>query len=234
MALAVASSTARAGGNAITATSASFTPAAGTVLVAISHANSNTTGTVTEVTTNSGTGLTWQRAAFANFGTGGQPGGTFIDVAVVAVSASMTVTATTTNNNTTTSDRYTSLRVWVVTGADTTDPIGASAHNGSTTNNLTTTAFTTLGASSLGFCGGTDWAAPSGSIVSSDMGANGDAFNSTAILNGFGGWKNLSTLGSSATFNLDSPGAAAAQWTWASCEIQAAPVLATSRLFLPF
>lgn len=232
MPLAVASSTARAGGNAITAVTASFTPPAGSVLVCISHANSNTTGTVTCAITNSGTGLTWQRAAFANFSSG-QPGGVFIDVAVVAVSAAMTVTATTTNNNSVAGDRYTSIRVWVVTGADTTDPIGASNKNSSTTNNLTTTAFTTEQANSLGFCGGSDWAAPSGSIVSSDMGSNGDAFASLAVLNGFGGWKNLSTAGSSATFNLDSPGTAAAQWTWASAEIKAAPSL-NRGLFLPF
>lgn len=232
MALAVASSTARAGGNAVTATTASFTPPAGSVLVCISHANSDTSGTVTEVTTNSGTALTWTRAAFANFSSG-QPGGVFIDVAVVAVSAAMTVTATTTNNNSNAVDKYTSIRVWVVTGADTVSPIGASNKNASTTNNLTTTGFTTVGASSLGFCGGSDWVAAAGATVSSDMGANGDSFTSSGILNGYGGWKNLSTLGSSATFNLDAPGSAASQWTWASCEIKAASTTPT-RLFLPF
>lgn len=232
MALAVPSSTARVTANAAAATTASITPPADSVLVAITNANSNTSTSVTNVVTNTGTALTWVRVAFANFSTG-QPGGTFIDVAFCSVSQAKTITATTTNNNTTAGDKYTSVRVWVVTGADTTTWVGASNKGVSTTNNLTTPSFTTLGDSSLGFCGGTDWAAPSGSIVSSDMGANGDAFNVTGTLNGFSGWKNLSTLGSAATFNLDAPGSGAVQYTWASCEILAAASGAPTPPLLP-
>lgn len=230
MPISLRGSTARVNLNAAAAASAAYSPLAKSILVCISHANSNTTGTVTCVVTNSVSALTWQRAAFANFSSG-QPGGVFIDVAVCPAGITNTViTSTTTNNNSTGSDTRTGNKIWELLGADNVDPIGASNKGASTTNNLTTTGFTNEQSGSWGFCGGTDWAAPSGSIVSSDL--TGDAFNNAAILNGFGGFKTLAASGASSTFNLDAPATAAVQWTWASCEIKAA--LTDTGLFLPF
>ncbi len=216
------SSPARVGGNATTAATAGFTPPAQSTLVAIAHANSDTTGTVTCVITNSVTGLTWEQTGAANFADG-QPGGVFIAVAKCPNSITNTaVTATTTNNNSVAGDRYTSLRVFVVTGADQTDPTGAANEGTSTTNNLTTGAFVTTRANSMGFCGGTDWVAVAGTVVSSDMGSNGNGFSVDAVLNGYGGWKQLAGSGVSTTFNLDAPGTTGSQWTWTSVEILAA------------
>lgn len=235
MPLAVTSPTPRVNASGTSATSGQFSPPAGSVLVVVSHANSNTTGSVTCAVSNTVSALTWTQAVFANYATVTQPSGTFIHVAVCPTAlTNITVTATTTNNNTGAGDAYTSIRPWLVTGADTSDPIGGSNRGGSTTNNLTTTGFTTERANSIGFCGGTDWNA-AGAPISSDMGANGDAFASVDVLVGYGGWKALGAAGTSATFNLDASGTAASAWTWAAVEILAAPeATGGRRLFLPF
>ena len=222
MALAVASSTTRvstSGTSGKSATSGSFNAPANSVLVAITHANSPQTGSVTCAVTNNGAALSWTQAAIANLGNAGQPGGTFIHVAPCSTARNgITVTATTTNNNTG-SDQYTSIRVWVVTGANLSAPIGGSRIGGSTTNNLTTTSFAAQGNNSIGFGAGTEWNGL-GTPTSSDIGTNGDGFNVSTTLSGFSGWKQLGATGSSVTFNLDAGNTTAAKWVWAAVEIK--------------
>lgn len=218
MPLAVASTTARVNATTAAATSAAFSPAAQTVIVAIVHANSPTTGTVTCTISNNGAALSWVSGTLANYATVTRPGGTFIFVAPCPTARTgLTVTATTSGNNVS-PDTFTSIKTWVVTGADLADPIGGVNRGGSATNNLTTTGFATEGAASLGFFGGTDWNA-AGAVTSADL--TGDGFVNTDILVGFSGYKTLGAAGSSATANFDSAGTAASAWTWAGVEIRA-------------
>src|SRR6476619_5581629 len=129
MALAVdGSSPARATGaltdGTLTISTATFNPPAA-VLVATVQANARATGTTFAIT-NNGIALPWalvsQRSADVGGGLRGYAG---IFVAVLPVARTgMTVTATATPSGASTTGNSPSLKVYVVTGADTTQPVG--------------------------------------------------------------------------------------------------------------
>jgi hypothetical protein len=238
VALAVdASSPARASGantnGTLTITTASFTPPAGSVLVATVQSNDRNAGAgATGAVTNSGTALTWTKVAERNIlDSGGNSGYAGLFVAVQPTSVAMTATFTLTPGTGGSATVNTpTIKLYVVTGADTTTPVGGSAEGSSTTNNLTTTAFTTVGASSLGFVSSTAWIDTGvGAPTSADC--TYDAFDGVGgSIDALSGYKTLGTAGSSATFNLDDVGTAAGAWNWVSVEIKAAPVVPSGRI----
>lgn len=114
---------------------ASFTPTASSLLVAVAIAGIST-ATPTCVFTDS-LGGTWTNRASANTNGTGYRGGVYVGTRVISASpAAMTVTATWTAAGGTDG---TNLAVYVITGADNTTPVGGTATNVFTTD---TTTFT--------------------------------------------------------------------------------------------
>lgn len=228
MALAIDASTpVRVNTATATATTATFTPPAGSLLVAATSMNTSSSGSGTVSIANTGSALTWTLQKLANKSNGGQPGAATIHTASAA-SGAITVTATTTNNLAGT--LITSLKVYVLTGAATTNPVGGSNSGGSTTNNLTTTAFTSTGTASLAVFAATEWnalgAASSSDLTADVVVASGDS------IDGLSGYKTIAASGSSVTANLDAAGTGAAAWSWCGVEILAAA--GSAGRFLPF
>src|SRR4051812_21284339 len=116
-----------------TVTTASFTPPAGALLVACVAANSSAGLSTTAAMTDTA-GLTWTQRSVANFASTARSGYAGIYTALVPTSAAMTVTVTTSGSSGTT--RRPSLQVYVVTGADVTDPLISSGTGTSATNNF--------------------------------------------------------------------------------------------------
>lgn len=206
----------------LTVTTATFDPPASTLVVTV-QANARPGG-ATGVISSNGTALTWTTVGERSIAT---PGGTShayaaIFTAVLPASrGGMTVTATLTASSGNATDiNVPTIKVYVVTGADPVAPNGASVTGQSVVNNLTTDPFTDVGASSLGFVSASEWVGL-GAPTSSD--STLDAFTN-GFMSGASGYRPLGGTGSSSTFNLDAPGASAAEWNWVSCEVLAAGV----------
>src|SRR5688572_10609606 len=124
------------------ATTASFTPPVGALLVAFAwHDTAGGNLTNTSVVTDS-QGLTWTKRVThskQDDGSGANNGHLQISTAVVASSTSMTVTTTGTNTN-----NPAALYVRVITGADTTTPMDATPTEGHNTNGVVSLAITTV------------------------------------------------------------------------------------------
>lgn len=210
MAIAVdASSPARVAASATSGTTATFNPPV-SVLVVCCESDAARTFTIT----NNSTALTWTQIAIKS-GSPNTSTATAYWAPLTAGRTGMTVTATKSG-----AAGWQAMKVYVITGADPTTPVGGSTTGNSTTNNLTTTGFTVAGTGSLGFAAADNFVA-SGAATSADMtfSQTGTAGNIQSI----DGYKVLGSAGSSATFNLDAEGTSAAQWNWISFEIKAAP-----------
>jgi len=212
-----ASSPARVTSSGQVATTAGFNPPSNSLLVAVVNADSNTSNVngITTIT-NNGTPLTWspiveREDADSNAG----PGYVSAYYAVLPTERTdMTVTGTISGS----SLANISMKVYVVTGANLSSPIGASIEGSSTANNLTTVAYTSTAPNSLGFAAGTDWSA-NGVPTSLDI-ENG--FHSAGFISGLSAYKSsvTSPSGSPVSLNLDAGGTGAAQWNWISFEIK--------------
>lgn len=167
-----------------TVTTATFSPPAGSVLVAIVDSNSSTASSVQTITcSNTGTALTWSTAVHADGAVTGQ--GTAISV-LYAVNASaqtnITVTATVSDA---TNARH-ALRVLVLTGANTASPVGntnRALYAGATASTSLTTS-----AGSLVAAGSVDWftaGGPTGGTVANQTTfTNADVNGSTGYILG--------------------------------------------------
>lgn len=216
-----ASSPARVTGNDGQCTTASFTPPAGSRLV-VELVTTDHPQFGDEVCTSSG--LTFTLAAEDNQATGHSA---YIWASSEVPSATArTVTAEDGNLG---FGANASCKVWVVTGADSTDPIGNSGAGTSTVNNETVTGYTSSAAGSWGFCSALDTAHSAGATSTDTYEAYSSAF----------GWDGLHVRKSAATgssgvavtFNLDANTTTAAGWRWCAVEILAAggsPPAATS------
>ena len=119
----------------------------------------------------------------------------------------MTVTATP-------SSFYASLKVYVLTGADTSSPIGGTNEGSGTTSPLTTTGFSVTRAGSVGIVCASN--VTGGATMSSS-----DTTEVTAATtghNGLAGYKSLGGVGSSATMSITTSGTVALNWV--SAEIR--------------
>lgn len=215
---------------------ASFTPPNSSLLVACVMGDTGGTTdapTLAMTTTISGLGA-WTTASQARPTTTGAGGCSFVAWALLTNSASGTVTATLSatgvggGGNGTTRGR---LKVWVITGHNTTTPNGTAVSNKtSTTNNLTTTAYTSSAANTFGIVSGNEWNAL-GSPTSSDLTSN-DPWTVASANSGISGLKAVVSNGASVTFNLDAFGAAAAVWNYCSLEI--VPAASATKAPAPF
>lgn len=169
MALAIdPSSPAVATGNQ-TATTASFTPPAGsTLLIGFSGNNDDWPQfpTVPTITDNLGGHLTytiwdWQCGGLAGASASGRPstgheGQTAFWTAPVITSAPMTVSVT---NNTTLGQSQCAVNVWVLTGVDGGTPVGAHGFNGSSSGSTVAQSYTAQIDEGQGFLAVCDWSA---------------------------------------------------------------------------
>jgi len=195
-------------------TTAAFDPPACVLVAAV--CGDAPSGVVPAITmSNNGTALTWTQINVRTVAdTGGLEGiATLFAVVLSSARTGMTVTATNTISNDLT------LKLYCVTGADMTSPVGASTEGSGTANNLTTGTFNAASDGSLGFVAANDWDA-NGVLTSTDTVV--DTYHVAGQASGASGYKFVDPVGYPAAFNLDAAGTANALWNWVSAEIKAA------------
>lgn len=205
-------------GTGTTVTTASFTPPSSSLLVATVVAASGDDPVV------SGGSLTWTRRVR------NAVGGCDLWTAPVVTGASMTVSVAITDTGL---GQAGALKVDVVTGHNTANPIGNTGTGNEAVNNATVTGYTSSG-ESRGFCAAQDSGA-GGTPSSTDVAS---AFHVTSgpfiTLDGMAVRKaaDTSSAGLAVTFNLDAAGSSA-DWDWAALEIVALPAVIRPRIVIP-
>lgn len=223
MAPTLATSPARVGPTvSATQTTAAFNAAAGTVLVACATVDTSGTTNSTVTVSNSGTALSWAEAARRGSNeAGARPGTVAVYVAVVPTARTgMTVTMTSSITG-----RSTTLKVYVLTDADTSTPIGATLEGSAAVGNnvLNTTALTTTANDSLVFVLANESEVGPGNPTSSNTTI--DPYNASGSHSGASGYRSGGASGSSIGFNIDAAGTSTAiSWNWVAVEIRANPV----------
>lgn len=194
MAIAIATSPALNSGFGNDAETTSFTPPAGSFLVAAVLSNETITG---------GT-LTWtERVVDAN---------EFLRIYTTPITVSAPLTASANNGG-----GIGAIKIWVVTGQHPTTPIGATGVGESTTNNATINAYTSTAGGSRGFLLAADFTA-NGLPTSTD---DEEAFDLDGAMSGLAATKaaNSGGSGSAVTFNADAGGTGSTEWAWVALEI---------------
>jgi hypothetical protein len=176
-------------------TTASFNPPDGSLLVAVSL------GFFSTITmSNNGGSLPWAASEE------GSAIATFV-APLLTGRTGMTVTSSGVDGG------YAALKVYVVTGADLSSPVGATGSGNSSTANATVSAYTSTKAGSRGIGGAWD-SNGSGLPTSSD---DEEGFNASQSGMAVSKAANTATAGSGVTFNLHSPGSPS--WEWVALEI---------------
>jgi len=207
---------------AVSAVSGSFTPPAGALLIVTAQGTNGSTGPTSVAVTNSGTALTWTQVQLANkTTTGGGDGFASIHRAVVGTSAAMTVTATQTGGS-----APTSIKVYVVTGANTTTPVGTAVIGRGTTTPLTTTALTTTGTNSLFFASADEWSAPAAETGTAGSGMTWDSWGISGSNYGGSGYKTVAAPASTTTALSSVGGSGTMDWQYVVVEVFAAAAAA--------
>lgn len=216
-----ASSPALSTGNGPGLTSPSFTPPAGSLLVAAIGLNYSSGTTALTATVASTPALTWTQRALRNAGdAGGQGGAAQISTAPVVTSQPYTVTATNSES------AHVALKVFVLTG-QAGSPIGSSGEGSSTTNNTTPTVITAVtGATSLIIVSATDWQAL-GAMASTDLTETG--WHIASQISGLVGYETGPASGA-VTSNLDAGSTGTPAINWVALEVLGATVAASSLL----
>ncbi len=197
-------------------TTASFTPPSGSLLVACISSDSNSGVNPTIGISNSGTAFTWTEQIRESAASGGNSGCAVIFTAPVTVSQSMTVTVTSTSSSTAMDE---AVQVYVLTGADTSSPVGATGSGSSVVNHITPTVYTSTVNNSWGFGAFTDWAdlgAPTSADVAvtfSGIGTAGAEIRKSAA---------TTPVSTAVTLDYDAPGTAATALNWVAVEIKPA------------
>jgi hypothetical protein len=190
------------GATGLTGTTAAFNPPA-SALVACCSGDGAPANTFSM--TNNGAALTWAEIATRNSGdTGGSSG---VAAAFYALLGASRTAMTVTYNYSSSNDS--SMKLYVVTGADTSTPLGANTEGSSSSATTTTTAYTSTAANSFSF------------VVFNDFNAvaysgSSDTTMDTGIIAGqisFGsGYKSLGAAGSSVTHNIQMASAPILNW----------------------
>ncbi|SFI81420.1 hypothetical protein SAMN05216275_10561 [Streptosporangium canum] len=212
MALAIATSPATVSGNTVAnVTTASFTPPNNSLLVACLGVQFERVMTLT----NSGAALAWTKRRETNTNSY-----TAIFTAPLVTGRALTVTAT--------PDSAVSLgmKLFVVTGADLVNPVGAVGGGGAAgaTASTTVTAYTSTTANSLGIGVADEFLA---GTVSTGADATGFPFRIVDQTSGVMLYKNAATAtpGTGVTMTFNGSGAANYVWAWSAIEILPVPVI---------
>lgn len=202
-------------------TTASFTAPADSLLVALVSSNS---GTVTHTVTTSG--LTWTSRVKRDIGdSGANASAVEIFTALALTSAARTVQLSSSSGG-----DYVALKVFVVTGADLDNPVGAVGEGSSSTANLTVNAYTSTAPRSRAVGIAADEEGD-GSVTSSDVGFGWSSLFSAA---GIAVYKASDTANAGTTVTLNFNGSGGSRgWNWAAMEILAAPILPRPSVLRP-
>jgi hypothetical protein len=178
--------------------------------------------------TPSSTGLTWtERARRTGTDSGAQSGVAAIFTAPVASGVARTVSVTTSAANT---EDNGGVKIWALTGADTTSPVGATGEGSSTTNAIVPTVLTTTANGSLVIGCGVEWNALGAPTTTDDAAAA--AYTVAGGISGIAPRKASVTAlsGTGVTLSFDAFGTGAAAWNWCAVEILAAGTATASLL----
>ena len=202
----------QSGGSASSLTSAAFNVPAGSLVVVCVHMDAAVN---THSVSNNGAALSWTTIGIQRRATSG----TGSAAAFVAACPTARTGLTVTWNSGGTGD-HTGVKVYVITGADLVDPIGGKTQGASTSNTLTTTAFSTEKANSLCF------------VVADEFSTAGTTtapglddffpYDSSGLIAGGSGYKRFGAAGSNATLSMDAAGTGSADWNWIAFEIRSA------------
>lgn len=205
------------GGSAASLQTATFSPPAGSVLLACVHADPGRTFTLT---TTVATGLPWTQVVNA-FPTG-LSSVTAWWAPLASGAANMSVTATGSVNN------DFGLKVYVVTGADAANPIGAVSTGGATavTGRPLTRTLVPQAAGSLGFLIA-DASATGDIDVTSSSDTTWTGYSLLGNIAGGSGWRVMGAAGGTESFSATVGGTATAQWAWGVFEVRAEPTVAS-------
>lgn len=202
MAIAIATSPALNSGFGANAETTSFTPPAGSFLVAA----------VLSTATITGGALTWTERVVDET--------EFLRIYTTPITVSAPLTASANNGS-----GIGAIKLWVVTGQHPTTPIGATGAGSTTTNNATINAYTSTAGGSRGFLLAADFSA-SGLPTSTD---DEEGFDLAGVMSGLAATKaaNSGGSGTAVTFNADAGGTGSTDWAWVALEI--VPALDVSR-----
>jgi hypothetical protein len=204
-------------GNGSPITSGSFTPPNDSLLVVA--VNGDTSGGPDDITISvSGGSLAWTNEVERDPGDGGgaNDGHASLWTAEVATGASMQVSVTRTAGNGGTNRL--SAKVYIVTGYNVGDPVGAVGEGSSATTSNTPNAYTSTVDSSRGFGCATDWG-QNGNLTSSDVEDVADYAGAIAVISLYKA-ANTPTSGSTVTINFDTDGGGTSAWNWVAIEVK--------------
>ncbi|MEV4091439.1 hypothetical protein [Streptosporangium saharense] len=215
-------------GNAVSVTTGSFSPPAGSLLVACQMTKYDSTMTLS----NTGSALSWtQRVTQIN------TNGIAAIYTAPAISQFMTITGTLDFFGGGTTAAM-ALKIYVLAGADMTQPIGTTGStNSSGVQNWTFSAYTSTAADSLGICAASDdyqTSTPASTDVAESF--NVSASSGSNWLSGMSIRKAATTPvpGTSVTFDIQSGEASAStRWAVAAVEIRAAATPSPQRPLIP-
>lgn len=207
------------GGSVVTLQTATFTPPAGSVLVAVIHANPKRTFSISNTVTT----LTWSTIfQNQNPGTGGPSVSAFYTVAAGGATG-MSVSATGSLNN------DFGLKVYVVTGVDTATALGFTSTGNSESTDAIAKTVTPQVTNSMGFLVASDGAPLTGTGTTSPD-STFTAYDVVSNINGGSGYRVMGAAAGTETFTADSPGSTGTghNWSWGVFEIRSAPVVASA------
>lgn len=203
--------------NGVDITSASFTPANNSWIYVAVNGDSQSNQDITISV--SGGSLTWSNEVERDLGdAGAQPGHSSIWKAQVVTGASMTISVRRTAGNGGTNRL--SAKPYLVTGADATNPTGATGEGTSTTNNLSAAAYTSTVNNSRAIGCGCDWN-QLGTPTSTDTEDGADYSGAISVVSAYKAADTPSS-GTAVTLNFDAGGSSGAAWNWVALEIKPA------------
>lgn len=195
-----------------------FNATSGQLILATGQLDQNSQPYVAATISNDGAALTWTNIVNAGAADSASIACWYTHLSADRTNLTVTLTRGDVNGDSP------SLKIYLLSGHDSTDILGASTTNTSTTNNLTTASITPE-TSGVGFGVGADYQ-ELGLPSSSDL-TNTSAFDTSGDIAGISGYKNV-TAAVGATCNLDAFGGAAAGWRYAWFEIRVASGAATT------
>lgn len=193
-------------------TTASFSPPANTLLVACVFVENSTDPAIS--ISNTGTSLTWTQRALRTTAEAGSNAG---EVAIYTAPNTNSQSGITVTASITGVTSVAAIKVYVLTGADLSTPVGATGEGTSTTNNVTVNAYTSTVNNSRGICAAHDWLA-----LGAPSSTDDEETFSNGALSGMAITKSANTTpsSSSVTFNLDAAGTSTPRWQWVAVEIK--------------
>lgn len=217
-----ASSPAVVTGNSVNAiTTVSFNPPANSLILAMNVWATSGTSATSVAMTNNGAALdtAWSQVTVQDQFIGTNDGHASIYWGrITSGRTGMTITATPTAGKP--FDNYGLLKVYIITGFNTSNPLGTNGRGESDSNAITPTVYTSTATNSRGFGCGSDATAngvaptssdTSGGTVAIASGIDGIALSKAAV---------TAVSGTGVTLNFDATGAGAENWNWVAVEVR--------------